>query len=547
MTDPILLAAQGETQCHLLPALANRHGLITGATGTGKTITLQKLAEGFSAIGVPVFMADIKGDLTGISQTGQLSAKVAGILQERGLTEPAPTACPTTLWDVFGEQGHPVRATISDMGPLLLGRMLDLNDTQQGVLQLVFKIADDNGLLLLDLKDLRAMLQHVGDNAKSFTTEYGNISPASVGAIQRGLLQVEEQGGDKFFGEPMLDIADFMQTVDVREPAPEGGPATSTRKGVINILAADKLMNAPRLYATFLLWMLSELFETLPEVGDLDKPKLVFFFDEAHLLFKDAPSALVERIELVVRLVRSKGVGVYFVTQNPLDVPDTVLGQLGNRVQHALRAFTPRDQKAVKSAAETMRANPGLDIATAITELGVGEALVSLLDDKGRPAVTQRVFVLPPGSQIGPITPEQRQNLLADSLVAGVYEKAVDRESAYERLKGRTAAPANAQAGSGSSKAGAPGRERTMAEEAADAVKAGSNGVPRETDGSAAGSPSGGGWLGDVADSMLKGSGRKDSILETVAKSAARTIGSTVGREIIRGVLGSLLGGSRRR
>jgi len=524
MSDPILVAAHGETQCHLLPALANRHGLITGATGTGKTITLQKLAEGFSAIGVPVFMADIKGDLTGISQTGRLSAKVAGILQERGLAEPEPTACPTTLWDVFGEQGHPVRATISDMGPLLLGRMLDLNDTQQGVLQLVFKIADDNGLLLLDLKDLRAMLQHVGDNAKNFTTEYGNISPASIGAIQRGLLQVDEQGGDKFFGEPMLDIADFMQTV--------------RGKGVINILAADKLMNAPRLYATFLLWMLSELFETLPEVGDLDKPKLVFFFDEAHLLFKDAPSALIERIELVVRLVRSKGVGVYFVTQNPLDVPETVLGQLGNRVQHALRAFTPRDQKAVKSAAETMRANPGLDIATAITELGVGEALVSLLDDKGRPAVTQRVFVLPPGSQIGPITTEQRQQLLSDSLVAGIYEKTIDRESAYERLKGRTATPANPPTGSGSSQ----GRERTMAEEAADAVKGGATGAARDAAGSSAG-----GWLGDVAGGMLKGSGRKDSILETVAKSAARTIGSTVGREIIRGVLGSLLGGSRRR
>jgi len=449
MTDPILVAAHGETQCHLLPALANRHGLITGATGTGKTITLQKLAEGFSSIGVPVFMADIKGDLTGISQTGQLSPKVASIIKERGLAEPEPTACPTTLWDVFGEQGHPVRATISDMGPLLLGRMLDLNDTQQGVLQLVFKIADDNGLLLLDLKDLRAMLQHVGDNAKNFTTEYGNISPASVGAIQRGLMQVEEQGGDRFFGEPMFDIADLMQTV--------------RGKGVINVLAADKLMNAPRLYATFLLWMLSELFETLPEVGDLDKPKLVFFFDEAHLLFKDAPSALIERIELVVRLVRSKGVGVYFVTQNPLDVPDTVLGQLGNRVQHALRAFTPRDQKAVKSAAETMRANPGLDIATAITELGVGEALVSLLDDKGRPAVTQRVFVLPPGSQIGPITPDQRAKLLADSLVAGVYEKPEDRESAYERLKGRAASSANAPAGNGAERGAAPGRERSMA------------------------------------------------------------------------------------
>ena len=521
MTDPILLATHGETQCHLLPALANRHGLITGATGTGKTITLQKLAEGFSSIGVPVFMADIKGDLTGISQTGQLSAKVAGILKERGLDAPTPLACPTTLWDVFGEQGHPVRATVSDMGPLLLSRMLDLNDTQQGVLQLVFKIADDNGLLLLDLKDLRAMLQHVGDNASQFTTEYGNISAASVGAIQRGLLQVDEQGGDRFFGEPMLDITDFMQTV--------GG------KGVINILAADKLMNAPRLYATFLLWMLSELFETLPEVGDLDKPKLVFFFDEAHLLFKDAPSALVERIELVVRLVRSKGVGVYFVTQNPLDLPDTVLGQLGNRVQHALRAFTPRDQKAVKSAAETMRANPGLDIATAITELGVGEALVSLLDEKGRPSVTQRVFVVPPGSQIGPIDAPQRQQLLQGSLVAGVYEKAVDRESAYEKIKGRAAA-APAQA--------AP--ERSMRDEAMDAVRGKAPERPREAPHE--NTPSaGGGWLGDVAGGLLKGSGRKDSILETVAKSAARTIGSSVGREIIRGVLGSLLGGGGRR
>jgi DNA double-strand break repair helicase HerA and related ATPase len=521
MTDPILLAAHGETACHLLPALANRHGLITGATGTGKTISLQKLAESFSAIGVPVFMADVKGDLTGISQTGKVSDKLAGILQERGLDTPTAVACPTTLWDVFGQQGHPVRATISDMGPLLLGRMLDLNDTQQGVLQLVFKVADDNGLLLLDLKDLRAMLQHVGDNASQFTTEYGNISPASIGAIQRGLLQVDEQGGDRFFGEPMLNIGDFMQTV--------GG------KGVVNILAADKLMNAPRLYATFLLWMLSELFETLPEVGDLDKPKLVFFFDEAHLLFKDAPSALVERIELVVRLVRSKGVGVYFVTQNPLDVPDTVLGQLGNRVQHALRAFTPRDQKAVKAAAETMRANPGLDIATVITELGVGEALVSMLDEKGRPAITERVFILPPGSQIGPITAEQRQQLLKDSLVSGVYEQTVDRESAYEKLKGRAAA-------SPTSAPPAAGGARSMREEAADALRGGAG------DAAAGAATAGaGGWLGDMAGDLLKSNGRKDSILETVAKSAARTIGSTVGREIIRGVLGSILGGSTSR
>jgi DNA helicase HerA-like ATPase len=514
MNDPILLAKHGDTECHLLPALANRHGLITGATGTGKTISLQTLAENFSKIGVPVFMADVKGDLTGISQAGSLPPKVAKVIEERGLPRPESLACPTTLWDVFGEQGHPVRATVSDMGPLLLGRMLNLNDTQQGVLQIVFKIADDNGLLLLDLKDLRAMLQHVGDNASEFTTEYGNVSAASVGAIQRGLLTIESQGGDKFFGEPMLDISDFMQT--------EGG------KGVINILAADKLLNSPRLYATFLLWMLSELFETLPEVGDLDKPKLVFFFDEAHLLFDDAPKALVDRIELVVRLVRSKGVGVYFVTQNPLDVPDSVLGQLGNRVQHALRAFTPRDQKAVKSAAETMRANPKLDIATAITELAVGEALVSLLDEKGRPGITERVYVLPPGSQIGPITPDQRKALLQGSLVAGAYEKAVDRESAYEKLKGRAATTADAA--------------QNMRDEAIEAAKGGAADAAQEA---------GGGLMGGLSD-LLFGStgprgGKRDGIAQTLAKSAARTVGSTVGREIIRGVLGGLLGGGATR
>ena len=507
MSEPLLVARRGATECHLLPALANRHGLITGATGTGKTITLQTLAEGFSRIGVPVFMADVKGDLTGISQTGRVSDKLARVLAERGIEAPAPLACPTTLWDVFGEQGHPVRATISDMGPLLLSRMLALNETQAGVMNLVFKIADDHGLALLDLKDLRAMLQHVGENAKDFTTEYGNISAASVGAIQRGLLQIEQQGGDRFFGEPMLDIADFMQTVDGH--------------GVINILAADKLMTAPRLYATFLLWMLSELFETLPEVGDLDKPKLVFFFDEAHLLFNEAPKVLVERIELVVRLVRSKGVGVYFVTQNPLDIPDSVLGQLGNRVQHALRAFTPRDQKAVQSAASTMRANPKLDIATAITELGVGEALVSFLDEKGRPAITERVFVMPPGSQIGPVTPQQREALRQGSLVAGVYEETVDRESAFEKLKGR------AQAGAG-------------------AAQAGPGGLP-----DAARASSAGGLLGGLSD-MLFGStgprgGRKEGLAEAAARSAMRSVGSAVGREIVRGVLGSLLGGGRRR
>jgi len=536
MADPLLIARHGDVVCELLPALANRHGLITGATGTGKTITLQTLAENFSRIGVPVFMADVKGDLTGISQAGSLSPKLAALLKERGLDEPQHAACPATLWDVFGKDGHPVRATISDMGPLLLARMLALNETQAGVLNLVFKIADDHGLLLLDLKDLRAMLQHVGDNAGDFTTEYGNVSAASIGAIQRGLLQIEQQGGDRFFGEPMLDIADFMQTTD--------------GQGVINILAADQLMNAPRLYATFLLWMLSELFEMLPEVGDLDKPKLVFFFDEAHLLFKDAPAALVERIELVVRLVRSKGVGVYFVTQNPLDVPDSVLAQLGNRVQHALRAFTPRDQKAVRSAAETMRANPKIgDMATAITELAVGEALVSFLDAKGRPSVTERVFVVPPGSQIGPITPEQRQALRAGSLVAGVYEKTVDRESAYEKLKGRALdAPATVPAGYGQAPATpAPGSGRSLADEAAEAARR-----PLPGGAAPAPAPQGGGVM-DELKGMLFGrtgprGGRTEGIAESAARSAMRSIGSAVGREIIRGVLGSILGsGSRRR
>ena len=512
MADPILLAKRAQTECFLLPELANRHGLITGATGTGKTITLQTLAENFSLLGVPVFMADVKGDLTGISQKGQLSPKLAAVLKERELPEPSHSACPTTLWDVFGEQGHPVRATVSDMGPLLLARMLALNETQAGVLNLVFKIADDNGLLLLDLKDLRAMLQYVGDNAKDFTTEYGNVSAASIGAIQRGLLQIEDQGGDRFFGEPMLNLSDFMQT--------DGG------LGVVNILSADKLMNSPRLYATFLLWMLSELFELLPEVGDLDKPKLVFFFDEAHLLFKDAPSALVERIELVVRLVRSKGVGVFFVTQNPLDIPDTVLAQLGNRVQHALRAFTPRDQKAVKAAASTMRANPGLDVETAITELAVGEALVSMLDEKGRPSITERVFVLPPGSQIGPITPQQRQALMSNSLVAGVYEKVVDRESAFELLKGR----ASTAPGSATSN----GRPTT-----------GPQAAPEQQ------SSSGAGGLLAGLSSVLLGStgprgGRHEGLVSAMARSAVRTVGSSVGREIVRGVLGSLLGGRRR-
>ena len=509
MAEPLVIAKNSSIECALLPALANRHGLITGATGTGKTVTLQTLAEGFSKIGVPVFMADVKGDLTGISQKGSTGEKMAATLKERGIEIPEPSACPTTLWDVFGDQGHAVRATVSDMGPLLLGRMLDLNDTQMGVMNLVFKIADDNGLLLLDLKDLRAMLTYVGDNAKQFTTQYGNVSAASIGAIQRGLLQIEQQGGDKFFGEPMLNIQDFMQTV--------------SGKGVINILAADKLMNSPRLYATFLLWMLSELFEQLPEIGDPDQPKLVFFFDEAHLLFNEAPKALLERIELVVRLVRSKGVGVYFATQNPLDIPDSVLAQLGNRVQHALRAFTPRDQKAVKATATTMRPNPGLDIEAAITELAVGEiflhrVLEGFLDPKGRPTPTERVYVLPPGSQLGPITSDQRKALMSSSLVAGVYDTVVDRESAYEILRGRAGESAGAAA--------------TIKDQAAAAGE------------------SGGGIMGEL-NNILFGStgprgGKKDGIVQTMVKSTARTMGTNLGKEILRGVLGGLLGGRKK-
>ncbi|MBN8449636.1 MAG: DUF853 family protein [Candidatus Accumulibacter sp.] len=506
MVTPLVIAKHEETELALLPALANRHGLITGATGTGKTITLQLLAERFSAIGVPVFMADVKGDLSGLAAPGSLSPKMQSRLDMLGVTDYAPAKCPVAFWDVFGAQGHPVRATISDMGPVLLARLLNLNDTQAGVLQLVFRIADDNGLLLLDLKDLRAMIQYVGENAKSFTTEYGNVSAASVGAIQRGLLNLGEQGGEVFFGEPMLDIADLMQTDD--------------GKGVVNILAGDKLMASPRLYSTFLLWLLSELFEQLPEVGDLDKPKLVFFFDEAHLLFNEAPAALLEKIEQVVRLIRSKGVGIYFVTQNPLDIPDTVLGQLGNRVQHALRAFTPRDQKAVKAAAQTLRANPRFDAETAITELGVGEALVSFLDEKGRPNVVERAFILPPASRIGPQTAEERQAVIRSSAIYGHYEKAVDRESAYEKLKGSSAAQAN--------------------------------GGTQPTAGEPAPAAAGGGWLGGLGDLFGGGAagGRTrggDSVIETAAKSAARAIGSQVGREIIRGVLGSILGGGSRR
>jgi DNA helicase HerA-like ATPase len=501
MTQPLPIAKSSHELC-LLPALANRHGLITGATGTGKTVTLQTMAEALSSIGVPVFMADVKGDLSGLSQAGAMNPKLQDRIGKLGLENFSFAGSPVTFWDVFGEQGHPVRATISEMGPLLLARLLNLNDTQAGVLSLVFRIADDAGLLLLDFKDLQAMVRHVGDNARRFTTEYGNISTASIGAIQRGLLAIDEQGGDLFFGEPALNIADLMQT-------DEKG------RGVINILAADKLMGAPKAYATLLLWLLSELFEELPEVGDPDKPKLVFFFDEAHLLFNDAPPALLEKIEQVVRLIRSKGVGVYFVTQNPLDVPDTVLSQLGNRVQHALRAFTPRDQKAVKTAATTLRANPELDVEKAITELGVGEALVSLLDEKGRPSVVERALVLPPRSRIGPATPAERAVVVKNSLVAGVYDTLADRASAYEVLKARReqAASAPAQQSPGQRPAPAP-------------------------------SSGGGSILGDL---LGGGNSRRQSAGEAMVKSAARAIGSEVGRQIMRGVLGSILGGSRRR
>lgn len=504
MIPPLRIAKNDTTELLILPAMANRHGLITGATGTGKTVTLQTLAEQFSAIGVPCFMSDVKGDLTGISQPGGGNKKVTERLENLGISDHEFRGYPVTLWDPFGESGHPIRATVSDMGPLLLARMLDLNETQSGVLNLLFKVADDNGLLLLDLKDLRAMLQFVGDNAKTFTTEYGNISAASVGAIQRGLLTLESQGGNMIFGEPMLNIDDLMQTVN--------------GFGVINILSADKLMQSPKLYATLLLWMLSELFENLPEAGDLEKPKLVFFFDEAHLLFSDAPAVLQDKIEQMVRLIRSKGVGVFFITQNPADVPDKVLSQLGNRVQHALRAFSPRDQKTVKAAAETMRDNENLDEEKAITELGVGEALVSCLSQSGQPEIVERAFIVPPHGQIGPIDDAQRSQLLGSSLVSGVYEKVVDRESAYEILKARAEQAPQVDAGA---------QEQSLAP------------VPQS-----------GGGIGDMLGEMLGGAAgtggrRREGVVEALAKSAARSVGSQVGRAIVRGILGSLLGGRR--
>jgi DNA double-strand break repair helicase HerA and related ATPase len=516
-SGPIAIAKTPDgREIALRPQLANRHGLITGATGTGKTITLQQLTDQFSRIGVPVFLADVKGDLSGLAAPGSSTPKLAARLESIHVAEPEWRANPVVFWDLFGRRGVPVRATVSDVGPLLLGRLLALNPTQQGVLTIVFKIADDNGLLLLDLKDLRAILQFAADNAAQFRTQYGNISSASVGAIQRGLLEVEQQGGSQFFGEPMLDIDDLIQT-------------DRSGRGMVNVLAAEELVRSPKLYSTFLLWLLSELFERLPELGDPDKPTLVFFFDEAHLLFADAPTALVEKIEQVVRLIRSKGVGVYFVSQNPSDLPETVLGQLGNRVQHALRAFTPRDQKAVKVAAETLRPNPKVDIPRAITELAVGEALVSLLDEKGSPTVTERAWMLPPSSQIGPIPDAQRDAIRkASAELFGHYEQTIDRESAYEKLQAR------AGAAGGASAAGGAGGSATSGA-----------------------SPSGasGGWLGtgssDVTDTLSKillGStgprgGHRDGLVQSAAKSAARSLGSGVGRAILRGALGSLLGG----
>jgi DNA helicase HerA-like ATPase len=496
MVDPLFIA-QGSTPLYLLPKMANRHGLVAGATGTGKTVTLQVMAEAFSRIGVPVFAADVKGDLSGVSQPGTPNPKIDERAKKLNLSDFSYAACPVTFWDVFGEQGHPVRATISEMGPLLLARLLNLNDIQESVLALVFKIADDHSLLLLDGKDLQALLQYVGENSKQFQTQYGNISAASIGSIQRGLLALQQQGADKFFGEPALNLDDLMQT-------------DSNGHGIVNILAADKLMQSPKVYATFLLWLLTALFDRLPEVGDPEKPKLIFFFDEAHLLFADLPKVIEDKVVQVVRLIRSKGVGVYFVTQNPLDVPETVLGQLGNRVQHALRAFTPKDQKAVRAAAETFRTNPKLNVEQAITQLAVGEALVSFLDETGTPGIVERALICPPHSQIGPITPEQRSQLMKTSVVAGVYENAVDRESAFEILKARAGQPLPAAPGTG--------------------APAGQQSPP---------------WYANIPG--ISGGGRRgDNLVEAMAKSAARTIGSSVGRQIVRGVLGSLLGGSKR-
>ncbi|MGL5363549.1 MAG: helicase HerA-like domain-containing protein [Bosea sp. (in: a-proteobacteria)] len=506
----ILIGKSGKPELLTLK-LANRHGLVTGATGTGKTVTLQVMAEGFSNHGVPVFAADIKGDLSGIGALGDSKPPFVARAKEIGVPY-EPDQFPTVFWDLFGEQGHPIRATISEMGPLLLARLLDLNDTQEGVLNIAFRIADEEGFLLLDLKDLRAVLTYIGENAASLTTKYGNVAVQSVGSIQRQLLILENQKGEMFFGEPALDINDLIRT-------------DRDGRGIVNILAADKLMANPRLYSTFLLWLLSELFEQLPEVGDLDKPKLVFFFDEAHLLFKDAPKALMDSIEQVVRLVRSKGVGIYFITQNPLDVPDTVLAQLGNRVQHALRAFTPRDQKAVKAAAETFRQNPKFKTENAITELAVGEALISMLEGKGVPSMVERTLIAPPMAQVGPISAQGRKAAIASSPMKGSYETEIDRESAYEMILKRKGLNADGSAPPAEASAGGLG------------------GLLGGLFGGGAAAP------GPARGPGSRGGRTPQSMSEKIVTSAARSVASSVGRQIgtaiIRGVLGSMLGGRR--
>lgn len=507
--------AKSEQELHITPRMANRHGLITGATGTGKTVTLQVLAESFSLQGVPVFMTDIKGDLSGVSKAGIPGNKIKERIEKLGLQGYENMGFPVCFWDVFGEQGHPMRTTISEMGPLLLSRLLNLNDTQEGVLNLAFKIADDANLLLLDLKDLTSLLEYIGKNRNEFTLSYGNISAASIGSIQRNLIVLEQQGAKHFFGEPAFDIYDLMQT-------------DSNGKGVLNILAADKLMQSPRIYSTFLLWLLSELFEELPEAGDLEKPKLVFFFDEAHLLFNEAPKILLDKIEQVVRLIRSKGVGVYFVTQNPLDVPDSVLGQMGNRVQHALRAYTPRDQKAVKAAATTFRSNPNLNVEAAITELGVGEALVSFLDSKGIPMIVERAFILPPCGQIGPITPEERKEIIRKSDVYGVYEKLLDRESAFEILQARVS------------------ETNLIKEQEAAVLAAEKERIARAKEEAALAKA-------EAARERAERSRRRSEpdifgeLTKQVGRTATRTLGNELGRTLVRGILGSIFGGGRKR
>ncbi|XGV99158.1 MAG: helicase HerA-like domain-containing protein [Leptolyngbya sp. BL-A-14] len=504
--------------CTLLPAMANRHGLVAGATGTGKTVTLQVMAERFSQIGVPVFIADIKGDLSGLSQPGSETPKLRDRLQQLGLTDVQFARYPVEFWDVFGEQGHPLRTTISEMGPLLLARLLNLNETQTGVLNIAFTIADDQGLLLLDLKDLRSLMQFVGDNAKDFKTEYGNISPASVGAIQRGLLTLEQQGGELFFGEPALDLTTLLQT-------------NAEGYGIINILAANKLIQSPKLYATFLLWLLSELFEQLPEVGDLDQPKLVLFFDEAHLLFTGAPAALQEKLEQVVRLIRSKGVGIYFCTQNPMDIPLNVLGQLSHRVQHALRAFTPLDQKAVKAAATTFRPNPALNAEQAMTELGVGEALVSFLDAQGIPTIVERAWVLPPQSQIGAIDPQQRAQVIQNSVLYGHYETVEDRESAYELLKQKAASAAQAIA-----EAVAQAEAEKLAEQERKQAEKAATQAQKQAEKAAAAQ----------AKEEARLAREREKFLINMAGDAAQALGGSQSKRIVRGLLGGILGTRRR-